>query len=260
MPEGEIGNKCASIWTTSDCMCAPNFVTRSFVCKRGSSLDNTFINLCVQDKQLLRRSGSTPSVIEASCRASADDEPTSSPESSRQDGFLAQETIYTVEEQTEVNNHPPPTSVSKACLGDNGNPTDSRGKAADFTTLILRNLPVDASQASVQFVLRDAGWHGTYDFLYVPARFRDGSCHGYGFVNFSTHQIAFEFMNQWNGNRIFCGPCHRKPLIVDVASTQGIDALMDRRSMRNVRNRLFRPYVARYMRYRSWASSKRLVS
>eukprot|EP00971_Amphidinium_carterae_P337643 6474551-Amphidinium_carterae.1 len=44
---------------------------------------------------------------------------------------------------------------------------------------MLRNLPMGLDQAGVHMVLKGAGYHGAYNYLYVPARFHDGTCLGY---------------------------------------------------------------------------------
>eukprot|EP00971_Amphidinium_carterae_P110171 2182365-Amphidinium_carterae.1 len=59
-----------------------------------------------------------------------------------------------------------------------------------------------------------------------------------------SHQIAAEFMRVWQGHRMFCDGWHCKPLTTEVASIQGVDALMEQRK-HHVRNPKFRPYIAR---------------
>mmetsp|Transcript_57637 Transcript_57637/g.134907 ORF Transcript_57637/g.134907 Transcript_57637/m.134907 type:complete len:200 (+) Transcript_57637:82-681(+) len=198
MSDGPDGVASASRCTMKDHLAAPNYVAQSFMSRREMPLDNTFINLCVQDQQLMRRSKSVPCCVEAPVEAPDVD----------------------------------------ACHNEKFQ------APSDFTTLIISNLPVNADKACIQAGLRDIGFHGSYNFLHVPARFKDGSCRGYCFINFVTHRTALKFKGKWQGHRMFCGPWHRKPLAVDVAAVQGVDALM-MKSGGNVRNPKFRPYIAR---------------
>mmetsp|Transcript_6793 Transcript_6793/g.11944 ORF Transcript_6793/g.11944 Transcript_6793/m.11944 type:complete len:242 (-) Transcript_6793:3-728(-) len=229
--------KWASGWTMKDNMLAPNYVAQSYMFKHEPFLGNSFINLCIQDARLLRRSCSVPGLMKAPHIFAGNDTCPVRPDSLDQACQPSPEaTSQAVKGASEAR-----TNAQKC---EKGNP-DLRGTPQDFTTVIIRNLPVHCDQVGVQCALLKAGLGGTYDYLYVPLRFHDGSCQGYGFINFVTHQLAATFMAQWQGHRAFCTPSHRKPLAVDVASIQGVVALAERSSLRCARNPRFRPLVNR---------------
>eukprot|EP00971_Amphidinium_carterae_P319473 6349181-Amphidinium_carterae.1 len=155
---------------------APNCETQSYLCKRESNLDNTFVNLCVPPLRPLRRSVSAPCLLAAQeDHASSNSVPTSAERSVEQ---------------------APRNGVSQA----------------HFTTVIVRNLPVDVDQVNVHRALKVAGFANTYDYLYVPARFIDGTCLGYGFINFMTHELAAAFMQSWQGSTLYVSSWHKKTL------------------------------------------------
>jgi len=222
---------------------APNCAQHSFMCKRRGSLGNTFINLHVP-QQLARRSGSAPCSLSAPQHASVTrvlavtvlERAALLRRAQRQGCTFATGQDKLTDDLAEK---------TSARADSRMNPPKARCDArsrtsSDFTTIIIRNLPVSADQAVVQTALTDAGLDGTYDYLYVPVRFNDGTCHGYGFINFTTAEIAAAFLKQWRGNRVFCHAWHRKPLAVDVASIQGRAALVARNSKQVARNPRFR--------------------
>mmetsp|Transcript_15125 Transcript_15125/g.34424 ORF Transcript_15125/g.34424 Transcript_15125/m.34424 type:complete len:231 (+) Transcript_15125:95-787(+) len=214
--------KQASVLTMQLHVAAPNCVSQAYMSKRSATADNTFINLHLPCEPRVRRSTSSPCFHSVLRKASAAAEPT-----------------ITMSAAAEKGTHVEGDASHDACCDSQDHAILSR-----FTTVILRNLPVHVDQAGVRRCLEEAGYGGSYDYLYVPARFKDGSCHGYGFINFSSQKVATTFMRKWDRSRIFCGPWHRKPLSVDIAAVQGMDALMERNPMRQVRNPRFRPYIA----------------
>eukprot|EP00971_Amphidinium_carterae_P325345 6455579-Amphidinium_carterae.1 len=158
---------------------APNVETQNYLCKRRSPLDNTFINLRWPHRQDSRRSQSAP----CSLRVLQDPAPVT-----------------------------PKVSPSEVAQRMH---KDAAKAVPDFTTVIIRNLPEYIDQAGVQMALANAGFEGKYDFLYVPMRFKDGTCQGYGFINFKTPLVAAEFEKRWHGSKVFCGYGHKKALAVD---------------------------------------------
>jgi len=63
-------------------------------------------------------------------------------------------------------------------------------KAPAHTSVVLKNLPENCTNAVVLELLAEAGLTGQYDFLYVPTDFRNFSAFGYCFVNFLSHEQA----------------------------------------------------------------------
>jgi RNA recognition motif-containing protein len=63
-------------------------------------------------------------------------------------------------------------------------------KAPGHTSVVLKNLPDNCTNAMVLELLAQAGLTGQCDFLYVPTDFRNFSAFGYAFVNFVCHEQA----------------------------------------------------------------------
>mmetsp|Transcript_56206 Transcript_56206/g.131622 ORF Transcript_56206/g.131622 Transcript_56206/m.131622 type:complete len:238 (+) Transcript_56206:79-792(+) len=207
-----------------------NNVARSYMCQQKSALGNTFINLCVPDSRVLRRSASAPGPL----ADSVDLDPTEPWQKTEDERRV---------DSTQNSSHR--VAQDKAC-GDDCSPERGSGKiqnVPDFTTVMLRNLPMGLDQAGVHMVLKGAGYHGAYNYLYVPARFHDGTCLGYAFINFIAPSVAAAFLRLWSGSAIFCDRLHRKPLVVEIAGVQGVAALLTRNGKRQARNPRFRPYI-----------------
>lgn len=63
------------------------------------------------------------------------------------------------------------------------------------TSIMVRNLRADFSQALFVHYFIDRGYGGLFDFVYVPMNFRNpGRSFGYGFVNFRSHEVAVHVM------------------------------------------------------------------
>jgi len=73
------------------------------------------------------------------------------------------------------------------------------GPANGRTTVMLRNLPSAYTRAIVMNLLDGEGFAGTYDFLYLPMKFRANSCFGYVFVNFVKPEVAIKFWLHFTG-------------------------------------------------------------
>jgi len=67
------------------------------------------------------------------------------------------------------------------------------------TTLMMRDIPNSYSSNSLIELFDDAGFHGTYDFMYLPVDFRTNMSLGYAFVNFVSTQDAQDFMLFFDG-------------------------------------------------------------
>jgi hypothetical protein len=92
------------------------------------------------------------------------------------------------------------------------------------TTFMLRNFPKKCTQREFLASIDAAGFHGCFDFFYLPIGSADTSMNrGYGFINFPDAKRAAEFYVQFHG-------CHlprykrKKPLELLPADVQGYDA------------------------------------
>ncbi|KAF4699304.1 hypothetical protein FOZ63_034072 [Perkinsus olseni] len=80
----------------------------------------------------------------------------------------------------------------------------STATTARLTTVMLRNIPSRYSSKDFCEVLRGKGFEPGvhYDFVYLPADFRDYSCLGYGFINFKTYTVAKAFNAMFHGLKL----------------------------------------------------------
>ncbi|KAF4655802.1 hypothetical protein FOZ61_007373 [Perkinsus olseni] len=86
-----------------------------------------------------------------------------------------------------------------------GDDDDGRtATTARLTTVMLRNIPSRYSSKDFCEVLRATGFEPGvhYDFVYLPADFRDYSCLGYGFINFKTYTVAKAFNAMFHGLKL----------------------------------------------------------
>jgi hypothetical protein len=64
------------------------------------------------------------------------------------------------------------------------------------TTIIIKFLPVDWKQSVLIALLVQQGFHGRFNFVYMPMNFRTGSNVGYAFVNLQDHSTALDLMQK----------------------------------------------------------------
>eukprot|EP00929_Paragymnodinium_shiwhaense_P012640 TRINITY_DN12005_c1_g1_i2.p1 TRINITY_DN12005_c1_g1~~TRINITY_DN12005_c1_g1_i2.p1 ORF type:complete len:614 (+),score=149.44 TRINITY_DN12005_c1_g1_i2:125-1966(+) len=98
--------------------------------------------------------------------------------------------------------------------GDNGSLNNDSDVAADAesesteplatpdnerTTVMLRNLPNNYSFAMLKAMIDGEGFHGLYDFVYLPMDFTTRACLGYCFVNLVSHDVALRFWDTFQG-------------------------------------------------------------
>mmetsp|Transcript_26944 Transcript_26944/g.62178 ORF Transcript_26944/g.62178 Transcript_26944/m.62178 type:complete len:247 (-) Transcript_26944:49-789(-) len=119
---------------------------------------------------------------------------------------------------------------------------------AEFTTVMLQNLPSTFSQKSLLDALNGCGLRWMYDFVYVPCAFSDGRCLGYAFINFRNPDDASWLVSEWDDSSMLCDSDHKKPMRAFQAGVQGLEALRSQPSMKKlqrVRNPAYRPFIAR---------------
>jgi hypothetical protein len=78
---------------------------------------------------------------------------------------------------------------------------ESNGKQAAPTTLMIRNIPSRYSQQDLMMDLKDLGFAGTLDFLYIPMDTSTLASVGYGFVNFKDPVWAEKCMQAFQNFR-----------------------------------------------------------
>eukprot|EP00747_Dinoflagellata_sp_TGD_P150534 gnl/TRDRNA2_/TRDRNA2_177124_c0_seq1.p1 gnl/TRDRNA2_/TRDRNA2_177124_c0~~gnl/TRDRNA2_/TRDRNA2_177124_c0_seq1.p1 ORF type:complete len:430 (-),score=66.64 gnl/TRDRNA2_/TRDRNA2_177124_c0_seq1:207-1496(-) len=116
-----------------------------------------------------------------------------------------------------------------------------------ITTLMIRNLPLFATQQDLIHELDTMGFAGLYDFCYAPSSFLTGQGKGFAFVNLTSEDSASEFLHTWHGSRRFGIKESDPPLNISIATLQGFEGNVAKWSaprMRRVRNPNFRPFVA----------------
>jgi len=94
---------------------------------------------------------------------------------------------------TEVLTFPPFQNKKRSSTKKNVNakkipackPTENR-----FTTIVLRQLPKRMTRCALMQVLKDEGFEGSFDFLYLPIDFIKKVCYGFAIINFVDPQTA----------------------------------------------------------------------
>lgn len=65
--------------------------------------------------------------------------------------------------------------------------------------MILKNLPPTLCRDALLRVLDDAGFHGRYDFAYLPTDMSHGGSYCYAFINMISHEAALDFFERLGG-------------------------------------------------------------
>jgi len=91
------------------------------------------------------------------------------------------------------------------------------------TTVMMRNLPNEYTQRLLLTDINEAGFIGTFDFLYLPIDNKTTANKGYAFVNFSQPGFAWMFKQGYEGRRM---PRFNSDKVVSVlaATLQGFDS------------------------------------
>jgi len=77
----------------------------------------------------------------------------------------------------------------------------SSGSMIGGTTLLLKNLPPTLCREALLRVLDEVGFHGRYDFAYLPTDMSQSGCYCYAFINMISHEAALDFLERLEG---FC--------------------------------------------------------
>lgn len=128
----------------------------------------------------------------------------------------------------------------------------------DVTCLMVRNLPNKYNQQALLRDINEAGFIGTYDFLYLPVDTETNANKGYAFINFSEPSFAWMFSQAYEGRKM-PGSNSSKVVSVSPATLQGFDANYKHYSNTRVNrgNPANRPLFLREPRkQKSWQGSK----
>jgi len=91
------------------------------------------------------------------------------------------------------------------------------------TTIMIRNIPGRYSQNDLMMDLKDLGFAGTYDFLYMPVDKGTAANVGYAFVNFVDPSYAEKCMRSFANHRFSRHRSTSKLASVSVAHLQGLE-------------------------------------
>lgn len=67
------------------------------------------------------------------------------------------------------------------------------------TTVMMRNIPNNYTRSMLLETIKDAGFEGYYDFIYLPVDFSRGANLGYAFVNMIDAKATTAFWKAFNG-------------------------------------------------------------
>jgi len=119
-------------------------------------------------------------------------------------------------------------------------------EAEGVTTLMLRNIPITASQATLLEELNRCGFGGLFDFCYLPCEFGTRENKGYAFINLVSTDVLEKFVLVWHGCRRLGVLPTGHALNVSAAAVQGLEKNIKKWGARigRVRNSELRPYIA----------------
>jgi hypothetical protein len=92
-----------------------------------------------------------------------------------------------------------------------------------MTTLMMQNIPNEYSRQMLLDLLNGNGFAGKYDFAYLPLDFKTKRSLGYAFLNFTSKEVATQFLNAFEGFSGWCIPS-RKVCAVTWSALQGLEA------------------------------------
>mmetsp|Transcript_102909 Transcript_102909/g.266011 ORF Transcript_102909/g.266011 Transcript_102909/m.266011 type:complete len:346 (-) Transcript_102909:197-1234(-) len=223
----------------------------SFVQPRLRPTGNTFLNLrvaCLLDDDGTEEMPTAMLIKEAADSTGEIMEAADSTGDSMED----RQSNNSVEEErmthctSNVSNFNSSTSTSASDHWDEGTSSPSESERLPITTVIIRNMPNDCTQTRLVTALKNAGFDGRFNYLYMPSKFGSQYCKGYGFVNFVTQEDAMALMTGWHGRHVLPVPADWPTLNCSPASIQGLEANLARwntAKMRRIRNAHHRPLV-----------------
>lgn len=120
-------------------------------------------------------------------------------------------------------------------------------RSGGVSTLMLRNVPLAATQADLLEELDQGGFSGHFDFCYLPCAFETRANKGYAFVNFLSAVALERFVVDWHGSRRLGALSSDRALNVSIAAVQGLQENVKKWGARvdRIRNSELRPFIAR---------------
>lgn len=79
-----------------------------------------------------------------------------------------------------------------------------------LTTVMLQHLPGSYSRNMLLKMIDDAGFAGSYDFVYLPIDFHLHTSYGYAFVNFQDPEMASRFWTTFNNFSNWAVPSRKR--------------------------------------------------
>lgn len=104
---------------------------------------------------------------------------------------------------------------------------ESATEKKQFTTLIIRNLPCPITRNDLIDAMNEKGFEGLYNLVYLPIDFKTQMGMGYAFVNLTSEEIAYRFVDAFNGFAQW-RVRSMKVCTVEWAMTQGLHANVER--------------------------------
>lgn len=95
-----------------------------------------------------------------------------------------------------------------------------------YTTVVIHRLPFKYSQKKFVDEIHEAGFEGTYDFLYLPANARSHGIRGFGFINFLSSCLAEAFYRRYQGQKL--KEMDKHPLAIIPSDAQGFEQSVER--------------------------------
>lgn len=131
--------------------------------------------------------------------------------------------------------HASQQSVSRSDSGrsdckDLAHPSPSAQTTAsnERTTVMFRNLPERFSRADMLHLLDSKGFHGLYDFVYLPFDFDTLASLRYAFVNMMTPSDTEHLWEVFDGFSDWPAPCENVCVLAWNEKQQGLSALLER--------------------------------
>mmetsp|Transcript_74385 Transcript_74385/g.136134 ORF Transcript_74385/g.136134 Transcript_74385/m.136134 type:complete len:398 (-) Transcript_74385:56-1249(-) len=94
-------------------------------------------------------------------------------------------------------------------------------------TVMMRHIPCKYTQGKFMNELNNAGFEGSYDFLFLPLNHRNPGNRGFAFINFLSPQLAEEFYSYYHGQKLRHFEA-TAPIAVMPADVQGFEESAER--------------------------------
>jgi len=96
------------------------------------------------------------------------------------------------------------------------------------TTVMIRNMPNNYTRKMLLELLDLHGFHGCYDFVYLPIDFETKACLGYAFINMCSPAAANQFWAVFDGFSSWAIPSRKVSGVSWSGPHQGLDAHIER--------------------------------